>query len=145
MGCITFERIVHILAQNPIFMPTGHCSQRPVRYQLACFLMHYGARGCDATGTAHKMGIGEGTVFLYCRRVTWALRQLGIELVSWGNQACRQVTAEVVERESGLPNCLGMLDGTLIRLTEAPKHSGAMFYCHKHFPAVSPAVLEFHY
>jgi len=107
--------------------------------------MCYGARGCDATGTAHKMGIGEGTVFLYCRRVTRALWQLGIELVSWGNQARRQVTAEVVQRESGLPNCLGMLDGTLIRLTEAPKHSGAMFYCCKRFPAVSHTVFEFYY
>ncbi|KAG1859739.1 hypothetical protein F4604DRAFT_1930457 [Suillus subluteus] len=42
VGRATFDRLVQILEQNPIFESTGRKPQRPVRYQLACFLLRYG-------------------------------------------------------------------------------------------------------
>ncbi|KAF9064376.1 hypothetical protein BDP27DRAFT_1472259, partial [Rhodocollybia butyracea] len=49
--------------------------QRPVKYQLGTFLIRYGMLGSDSLDTALKLNIGHGTVFLYCHRVTRAIRE----------------------------------------------------------------------
>lgn len=137
VGRTTFDRLVHLLEQNPIFQSTGRKPQRPVRYQLACFLLRYGTRGADALQAAHKLGVGFGTVFLYCRRVVRALRELGMGVVTWGDEnRLRQVATHIMGR-SGIPDCVGMLDGSLVRLTEMPERNGFSFICRKKFPAVS--------
>ncbi|EIM92557.1 uncharacterized protein STEHIDRAFT_107036 [Stereum hirsutum FP-91666 SS1] len=133
----TFEAIVRLLEADPIFQSKGRKPQRPVRMQLACFLMRYGTRGSDARGAAHRMGIGFGTVFLYCRRVAKALRRLGLDYAQWGGEDRRERTATNIEAMSGFPNCIGVVDGTLIRLTGAPQNTGGIFYCRKKFPAIT--------
>lgn len=133
----TFEAIVRLLEADPVFQSKGRKPQRPVRVQLACFLMRYGTRGSDARGAAHRMGIGFGTVFLYCRRVAKALRRLGLEHAQWGGEERRAQTAANIEAMSGFPDCIGVVDGTLIRLTGAPHNTGGIFYCRKKFPAVT--------
>lgn len=97
--------------------------------------MRFGMLGADSLRTAMMMGIGHGTVFLYCRRVTRALRELGESqgLVQWGN---RRVTEAWVRERTGLKGCIGMLDGTLIQLTTAPQGSFSIFFCRKKFFAV---------
>lgn len=137
VGRPTFDRLVHLLEQNPIFRSTGKRPQRAVRYQLACFLLRYGTRGANPLQAAHKLAIGFGTVFLYCRRVVRALRELGIHVVSWGDDERRQETSEYIMDAYGFPDCVGMLDGTLIRLTQMPEENGFTFICRKKFPAVS--------
>lgn len=133
----TFNKLVALLERNPIFHSCGRRPQRPVGYQLACFLMRYGCRGADSLGVAQRMGISFGSVFLYCRRVTRALRELGLEVVTWGDTERQAVVKDYIYRKTGLPDCLGFLDGTLIKLTHAPENSGAVFYSRKKFPAVS--------
>lgn len=129
--------MVQLLEQNPIFESTGRKPQRPVRYQLACFLVRYGIRGADPLQAAHKLGIGFGTVFLYCRRVVRALREIGMQVVTWGDEDRRNKTMTRVRDRSGIPDCVGMLDGSLIRLTEMPEQNGLTFICRKKYPAVS--------
>lgn len=133
MGRQTFERLVSALEDCAIFRSTGRKPQRPVRYQLGCFLTRYGQPGTNAFTTAESMGIGVGSVYKYCERVTYALRQLGKEWVQWGD---RSATKAWVYSRTRLTGCIGMLDGTLIRLTEPPKFSGPAFWCRKKFPAV---------
>lgn len=137
MGRITFDRIVHRLERNPIFWSMGKKPQRPVRYQLACFLLRYGAPGADPLRAAYELGIGHGTVFLYCRRVTRALRELGLEVVTWGDDERQDEVAEYIMDHYGLPCIVGILDGSLIRLTEYPWVMGPTFMCRKHFLCVS--------
>ncbi|KAH9928915.1 uncharacterized protein B0H18DRAFT_906583, partial [Fomitopsis serialis] len=126
MGRQTFERLVARLETCDIFQSRGRKPQRPVRYQLGCFLVRYGKRGTDALSTAHDMGIGFGSVHKYCERVMYALRELGLDWVKWGD---RSVTKAWVHAQSRLRGCLGMLDGTLIQLTEPPRLSGSVFFC----------------
>ncbi|KAJ7226769.1 hypothetical protein GGX14DRAFT_385569 [Mycena pura] len=76
MGRATFDTFVDILSQNPIFISRGRKPQRPVPYQLACFLFRYGQLGSPVEDPMLKINIGHGTVILYCRRVIKALRQL---------------------------------------------------------------------
>ncbi|KAG0700992.1 hypothetical protein DFH29DRAFT_806837 [Suillus ampliporus] len=85
VGRPTFDRLVHLLEQNLNFQSTGKRPQCQVRYQLACLLLWYGSRGADPLQAAHKLAIGFGAVFmfLYCRRVVRALRELGVQVVSW--------------------------------------------------------------
>ncbi|KAJ7182931.1 hypothetical protein C8R43DRAFT_941015 [Mycena crocata] len=70
IGRNMFDWLVATLSTNPIFMSRGRKPQRHAKYQLGCFLVRYGAIGSDALGTAQKLSIGFGSVFLYCRRTT---------------------------------------------------------------------------
>jgi hypothetical protein len=63
----TFDRLVALLANNPIFTSRGKHPQRHVKFQLAAFLMRYGRLGSSALSVAMELSIGEGTVFLYCK------------------------------------------------------------------------------
>jgi hypothetical protein len=69
---------------------TGKRLQHAVQYQLACCLLQYGTRGVNPLQAAHKLAIGFRTAFLYCRRVVRALQELGIHVVSWGDDERRQ-------------------------------------------------------
>lgn len=133
----TFNKTVRLLEKNPIFTSTGRRPQRAVRYQLATFLMRYGQRGSGVMAVSKKMGIGYGTVFLYCWRVGRALRELGVEVIVWGDDARKTATATRFENLSGLRHCVGIIDGSLIRLAEIPDTWGVTYFCRKKFPAVS--------
>ena len=109
MGRTTFERLVERLETLDIFESTGRKPQRPVRYQLGCFLIRFGMRGSDTLTTAQMMGIGHGTVHLYCDRVTWALRHFGLQWVQWTQ---RGGTRAWVHARTGLTHCVGLLDAS---------------------------------
>lgn len=132
----TFDKLVNKLEQNLIFRSTGKRPQRAVRYQLATFLMRYGTLGSDIMPVANKMGIGTGTVHNYCRRVTRALRQLGVTVVTWGTDAQHQATAEFFREHSGLEDCIGIVDGSLICLVDVPGMWALSCFCRKKFPCV---------
>ncbi|EAU83249.2 hypothetical protein CC1G_11885 [Coprinopsis cinerea okayama7 len=133
----TFDKLVEVLERNPIFQSRGRKPQRAVRYQLATFLLRYASRGSDTLSVAKRMGIGVGTVWLYCRRVTRALRELGLEVITWGDEDRHRETADHVCERTGFPDCIGMIDCTLIRLTDVPSMWGEVYYCRKKYPAVN--------
>jgi hypothetical protein len=135
----TFDRLVGLLEKDPIFLSTGPRPQRAVRYQLAAFLLRYAGEGSDAIGVSNKLGIGEGTVFKYCQRVTRALRKIGLTTLSWGDSNRHRETASFVEKNYGFKGCIGIVDGSLIRLSEVPVEHGQSYWCRKKFPAVSDA------
>ena len=137
IGCHTFGKLVQLLEQNPLFQSTGSKPQRPIHYHLACFLIRYGIQGSDSLQPAYDLGIGNGSVFLYCWCVSKALRQLGPSTLSWGNTDRQQEVSDYILEHFGFPDCLGALDGTLIRLSKQPKDNGNVYYCRKKFPAVS--------
>ncbi|KAJ3534538.1 hypothetical protein NMY22_g6883 [Coprinellus aureogranulatus] len=135
----TFDKFVTTLEKNTIFTSRGRKPQRAVRYQLAAFLMRYGSRASDALSVAKRVGIGVGTVWLYCRRVTRALRELGLTVITWGDEARRTETEQHVSERTGgkFSECIGMLDGSLIRLAEIPSEWGTRYFCRKKYPAVN--------
>ncbi|KAG2743576.1 hypothetical protein P692DRAFT_20821652 [Suillus brevipes Sb2] len=116
------ETFAMSIERNLIFESTGKKPQCPVRYQLACFLLRYGTRGADSMQAAHKLGIGFGTVFMYCKRVVRVLRELGLDVVTWGNDDRLQQVATHVMGQSGIPDCVGMLDGSLINIQAIVDH-----------------------
>ncbi|KAF8068082.1 hypothetical protein FPV67DRAFT_1171459 [Lyophyllum atratum] len=136
LGRQTFDRIVTLLERNSLFISRGRKPQRAVRYQLAAFLMRYGKEGSDTMSIAKRLGLGLGTVWIYCRRVTRALRELSLSVISWGDEDRLHETAEFIRDISGLGDCIGVLDGSLIRLDDIPTEWGPLYFCRKKFPAL---------
>lgn len=112
MSQCTFKRVSALLERNQIFQSKGNRPQRPVAYQLACFLIRYGKLGSDALEPALKLSISGGTVYLYCRRVTRALREAGLECVAWPDDERKEEIKRAMEEISHIPGCIGAGDGT---------------------------------
>ena len=116
---------------------TGRNPQRHVKYQLAAFLFRYGRLGTDSLDVAQKLGIGHGTVVLYCKRVVRALRGLRSQYLPWPGAARRMQTADAFESKSGFPICVGTCDGSLIRICEEPIVDGHVYVSRKKSYSVS--------
>jgi hypothetical protein len=131
-----FDYLVNELSANPIFESKGDRPQRHVKYQVGAFLMRYGAQGSDTLGTAQKLSLGFGTVFLYCRRVTRALRELRPHFVGWPTPQRKDVIQKHIVDQSGFSKCLGSGDGSLVRFCEQPIEDGYMYLSRKKFYGV---------
>jgi hypothetical protein len=126
--------LVGVLSQNPIFQSHGRRPQRHVKYQLGCFLVRYGAIGSDTLGTAQKLSIGFGTVFLYCRRARRALRELRSTRVGWPTPGRKLPIKTHIKDVFGFSRCLGAGNGSLVNFDKIPIHDGPHFMSRKkHF------------
>ena len=110
----TFDRLVSLLADDPIFESQGKKPQRHVKVQLAAFLLRYGNRGSNAFSVARNLDIGEGVVFNYCQRVSKAVRKLRNRFLTWPNETCKAEISQFIENRSGFHLCLGSGDGNLL-------------------------------
>lgn len=133
----TFDWVVALLEENPIFKSTGRRPQRLVKFQLATFLVRYGMRGADTLSVAQQLSLGHGTVFLYCRRVIYALRCLRLRFVQWPRGDAKDEIKDFIEEEFNLPGVIGIVDGSLIPFARVPKVDSNLWYTRKKFPGVS--------
>jgi hypothetical protein len=129
----TFWHVHNLIHDDPRFLSTGRRPQRPVKYQLAVFLCRAGAE--SAIKTASVMSIAEGSVYKYTTRVTNALRAIRDDHLAWPGQYRREFISDQLT-DAGFPGCIGMGDGTYIRLIDKPITNGWAYYCHKKFYAV---------
>lgn len=132
-----FWHLHDCIKHNPIFQSTGRKPQRPVWYQLAAFLLRY---GYDPTlKTAEQSCMSEGSVYNYCDCVVQAFRDIRREHLAWPGPERRSfLKAEMAEY--GFPGCIGIVDGTLIRLMDKPSIDGEVYFCRKKFYAVRDSV-----
>ncbi|KAJ3978388.1 hypothetical protein F5890DRAFT_1422647, partial [Lentinula detonsa] len=130
------DRLVFILAPNTIFRSPKK-KQRHVKCQLATFLIRYRQCGSDVLDVASKLGLGLGTVHLYCRRVTRALRELHSHYLGWLGDEQKTLVSQRIEARSGFPKCVGSGDGCQIRMTTAPEENPDEFLSRKKQHSVS--------
>ncbi|KAJ3712651.1 hypothetical protein C8R42DRAFT_313172 [Lentinula raphanica] len=130
MGRVMFDNLVSLLAQNPIFHSPKR-RQRHVKFQLAAFLIRYGQRGSPVFDVASKLGLGFGTVHLYCRRVTRALRELRSQHLGWLSEERKKIVSQHIETSYGFENCVGSGDGCQIRMGIAPGQNPDEFLSRK--------------
>ncbi|KAJ7577117.1 hypothetical protein C8J56DRAFT_899213 [Mycena floridula] len=132
LGRDMFDRLVAILAPNPIFNhPNAKKPQRHVKYQLATFLIRYGRRGSDVFDISAKMGFSHGSVYNYCKRISRAIRQLRSQYLGWPSDEMKTVISMQIEQMSGFPKCIGCIDGSHIPLTQLPFMEGELFRSRK--------------
>jgi hypothetical protein len=104
--------------------------------------MRYGVLGADSLWVASQLSIGHGTVFLYCRRVMKALRQLRPKFVSWPNDSRKEEIKVAIEEKNGFRMCLGSGDGCLIPFMEEPAQYGYMYMSRKKFHGVCAIIID---
>ncbi|KAG2067778.1 hypothetical protein BDR04DRAFT_1211878 [Suillus decipiens] len=126
------ESFWHLIADDPIFVVVNGSPQRPIKYQLATFLCRAGSEGI--LKTAAVMAVAEGTVFLYTECITTAFRNLRGRYLIWPNKIRCEFLSHEMNRW-GFPGCIGIGDGSYIRLEEKPLQNRYAFYCHKKFYA----------
>ncbi|KAG9088234.1 hypothetical protein FRC06_002159 [Ceratobasidium sp. 370] len=144
MSKATFRRVEGVLEANPSFRSRSNRPQRPVKHQLAVFLIRYGTRGSSTMEPVVKMGVGHGTVVLYCRRVTRALRELGQEVVAWPNEQRKREIKDGFGRKFGLDGVIGIVDGSLIELTRKPTIGGDAYLSRKKTVSVNVQIIVDH-
>ena len=62
-----------------------------------------------------ELSIGEGTVFLYCKRVSRALRQLKSQFLGWPDPARKEVISTAIEQAWKPTLTVGASGETLIK------------------------------
>ena len=139
MGRNMFDFLASHLSHNSIFQSRGRKPQWHVKYQLGCFLIRYSVRGCDTLQAARQVSLGHGTVFLYCSRVSKAIRKLGPSYISFPKPDHQLAIANDIEDKFGFPGCIGFVDGSIIRFTEEPSIDGHTYFSQKKCYSVSHA------
>ncbi|KAF1328774.1 hypothetical protein FI667_g6630, partial [Globisporangium splendens] len=90
---------------------------------------------CEASASnavvADFFSCGKGTVGLLADRTIKALNALKDQVISWPNASERREIAERIEAASGLPQCVGFVDGTLFPLIFRPKLHSEDYYSAK--------------
>lgn len=129
----SFQYLVDLIRDDEVFLSTGRKPQRPPWYQLAVFLNRYGLTPIEKT--AEESSIAEGTVYLYCARVVQAFRRIRPQFLCWPDREGKEEIKERMGAE-GFPGCIGMVDGSLIRLALKPVKDGELYFCRKKFYAV---------
>jgi hypothetical protein len=98
-------------------------------------LLHFlGQEGESDASQRSEFKIGKGTARLYRERVVEALSDLRAHYVRWPDEEERKEISKRIEAEFTLPNCIGMMDGTLLPLGIEPSCDDAADYHGRKFP-----------
>jgi hypothetical protein len=140
MSHTSFEKLAKLIEDHPIFknqpfperrrIRGGGKKQSPPRHQLACFLKYIGTEGsgCSNAGMRQVFRFGRGTFPNFVHRCCSALRSLKKEYVTWPDQDERKEIARRFFENYGLPNCVGISDGTLFPFAFRPETEDAPDY-----------------
>jgi len=140
MSKACFWRLVELLQDDEVFHNRSTREQDPVSHQLLVTLFRLGkhGNGSSVSHTASYFQLGDGTVVRYTMRCFSAIYRLRTRFLSWPKAPERQEIAARVAHNHHFGNCVGMIDGSLIRLEQRPGLEGANdFYCRKNHYALN--------
>lgn len=129
------DRITAAIETNDVFKKGQRGRhQMPVKHQLMVLLHFLGKEG-ESNGSQRsvfKFGYGQSEK---CRkRVVQALNDIRENYIFWPNEEERGDIAKRIENEFFLPNCISLMDGTLLPLGIAPSSDDAADYHGRKFP-----------
>jgi hypothetical protein len=130
MGKAAFRALCEVLRPMKYFRSKGRKPQRPVEFQVAAFLLYYGANNQHHLSVARSARIGVGTVYLYVRRVRYAIRKLVHLYVVWPAE-CERGATSLRYKDVGFPGCVGTGDGCIFAFAEAPRVNPVAYWCRK--------------
>lgn len=130
----SFVRLIELLEDNPIFLNRSRNRQTPCWLQVMIVLNFW---GCDGNGSsigrnARKSGFSEGSMTKFKGRVISALIDVNQahKIVTWPDEAERKVISRTFALK-GQPNCVGIVDGTYVMLSQRPHLDGEVYWCRK--------------
>ena len=108
--------------------------QAPVKYQLLTLLFVLGCSGTDSNykKIGSRFGISHGLVQIFVDRCTRAvLSELRNDAIVWPDADGRKYISRRIQEKYGFPNCIGMLDGTVLPLAFKPTLYGEEYWYRK--------------
>lgn len=123
-----FIHILDLIKNDDVFQSCER-TQLPTELQLKIVLYRLGSTGSGASvrKVASLFAIGDGgTIQNVTRRVFKAILNLKDQYLYWPGEAERAQL--VLETKDELPGCVGYIDGTEIRLAEAPTKNHELYF-----------------
>ncbi|KAI9328142.1 hypothetical protein BDR26DRAFT_808528, partial [Obelidium mucronatum] len=121
MDIESFGKLVELIEDDPIFQNQSQNPQTEVWIQLATALERIGSNGSGGVlNLSVVLGIGAGTVVLFCRRVVQAILRLKSRCMLWPSRSTRRALSNRMHQEFGLRGLVGIVDGTDIVLHQKP-------------------------
>ncbi len=126
------ERIKH----HDIFrmQKNGGRQQAPVKHQLMVLLNYLGTDCSNDNRQRNVFFLGAGTSRLYRNRCVKALISIRDEYIKWPNPDERKEISTRIEKNFNIPNCVGIMDGTLLELGLKPSCNDASDYHGRKLP-----------
>ena len=138
-----FDGILKLIEKHPVFQNKSKHPQATPADQLLVALGRLGFDGLASSlwTVGEKLGVGEGTVVVYTKRIIQALLSLEKDVVSWPNKTERKAIKDRIKDQHGFPNCTGYVDGTLIGLGFKPSRSGEDYFTRKGTYAINAMIV----
>ena len=101
---------------------TGTC-QAPSEYQLLVFLKYVGSKDSSASNKSlpSHFRIHIGTVELFRQSALTAMLSLSSVAYHWPNGDDRRIISDFIKNSWSFPNCVGIMDRTLLHLETRPE------------------------
>eukprot|EP00804_Cyclotella_cryptica_P018902 CCRYP_006432-RA/>CCRYP_006432-RA protein AED:0.22 eAED:0.22 QI:0/-1/0/1/-1/1/1/0/257 len=132
---LVLDKIVQKIETSDVFKRgTRGPAQMSVKYQLMLLLHFLGKEGESNSSQRNQFKVSYGATEKCRDRVVQSLIDIRNEYIKWPTENERKQIAQRVEQEFLLPNCIGLMDGTLLPLGIAPSCSDAADYSGRKFP-----------
>ena len=135
-----FTQIVQLLKDHVAFKrksSTGPLPKCP-SHQLLVLMKYYGCQGnaASSVGLSSFFGVGAGVIDRCRENALVALLSLEDRTYYWPDEEERRKIASRIKRDYLFPNCVGLIDGTLLPLSERPILHGENYMSRKRFYAI---------
>lgn len=145
----SFDLLYDLIKDHHVFKrkmgPHGNLLkvQYPIRLQLLVFLYSLGCSGSDCNNKriAARFHVSSGVIHLFVQRVTKALLSHKNDVIRWPSEDEKLNISNEIKQQYGLPNCIGIMDGTLLRLQYAPLIHPENYHSRKGFYAVQALII----
>ncbi|EFP74151.1 hypothetical protein PGT21_050170 [Puccinia graminis f. sp. tritici] len=138
----SFIMLCKRVADDPVFHNNSNNPQRPIEEQMMVTLKRLGCfgNGSSVGMLARFFRVGEGTVELYTNRCIMAILRIQSQLLKWPS-AEERVARAIEYGEDGFDGCIGVIDGSLIPLSDCPSRHGSDYYSRKGFYCISTLIV----
>ncbi|MBW0496415.1 hypothetical protein O181_036130 [Austropuccinia psidii MF-1] len=125
----SFENLVVQIQDDRTFQNSSQNKQSNPSIQLAVALSRLGLNGYGAAfgKTVMLFGISHGTIVLYTQRAIWILMKLKWKMIVWPTIEQHREMSQFMQAE-GFPGCIGLIDGSLIPLSQRPPNDGEAYF-----------------
>ena len=116
------DHLTELLKNAPVFKPGKRGRKMmPVKYQIMIWLHFYGHEGMTLKQQRETLHTCTGLCQSARDRVTEAFNHIRDDWIHWPDAVERRRISKRIEEEYFLPNCVGLMDGTLFRLASEPR------------------------
>lgn len=129
----SFVRLLRLIENHQVFLNYSRNKQAPVWIQLMVVLRRIGCygNGISVNSSARISGISDGTVDKYTERIFEAILSLKNQVIKWPSAQERREISQRFDKKYGLPNAVGIVDGTPVVFSQRPAVDGEVYFTRK--------------